>query len=52
MANKNVLLNICTENYKLSYDIEVLEKKMHLLDLRIKTIHFLFYYYVFNSNQK
>ena len=25
---------------------------MHLLDLCIKTINFLFYYYVFNSNQK
>jgi hypothetical protein len=27
-------------------------EKMHLLDLRMKTINFLFYSYVFNSSQK
>ena len=35
----------------LSYDIESV-KKMHLLDLHIKTINVLFYNYVFNSSQK
>ena len=28
------------------------KKKVHLLDLNIKTINFLFYFYVFNSSQK
>ena len=36
----------------LSYDIESTRTKMHLLDLRIKTIFFLFYNYAFNSSQK
>ena len=44
-----VLLDICTENYKLpifSYEIKSAEK-LHLLDLHIKTINFLFYNYIF-----
>jgi len=36
----------------LSCDIESAKKKVHLLDLHFKTIHFLFYNYVFNSSQK
>ena len=45
----NVLLNICTENYLLQiFSLMILKllkkkKKVHLLDLHIKTMIFLFY---------
>jgi hypothetical protein len=42
--------NVYTSNF-LSYAIESVNK-VHLLDLHIKTIHFLFNSYVFNSSQK
>jgi hypothetical protein len=35
----------------LSYDIESAKKKVHLLELHIKPINFLFYNYVFNSSK-
>ena len=39
-------MNICTENYKLPIvSLMILKEKMHLLDLRFKTINFLFYYH-------
>jgi len=41
---------LLTANF-LVFDIES-AKKMHLLDLHIKTINFVFYNYVFNSSQK
>ena len=41
---------LLTANF-LSNDIEM-AKKVHLLDLHIKTINFLFYNYVFHSSQK
>ena len=37
---------IITANF-LSYDIESAKKKIHLLVLQIKTIYFMFYYYIF-----
>jgi hypothetical protein len=42
---------LLTANF-LSYDIESPKKKVHLLDLHIKTINFLFYNFVTNSSQK
>jgi len=36
----------------LSYDIVSAKIKVHLLDLHIKTINFLFYSFGFNSSQK
>jgi hypothetical protein len=41
---------LLTDNF-LFYDIES-AKKVHLLDLHIKTINFLFYNFVSNSSQK
>jgi hypothetical protein len=46
-----LIILILAANF-LYYDIVSARKKMHLLDLRIKTINFLFYSYVFNSSQK
>jgi hypothetical protein len=43
-------IKLLTANF-LSYDIKS-AKKVHLLDLHIKTINVLFYNYVFNPSQK
>ena len=44
-------IKLLTANF-LSYDIKSDKKKVHLLDLHIKAINFLFYNYVFNPSQK
>ena len=42
---------LLTVNF-LFYDIESAKTKVHLLDLHVKRINFLFYNYVFNTSQK